>query len=161
MPLVKSQKAVSLNVSLPFNLKSEMDDYGNWADASNDDIIAHALKLLFEKDAEWVERKNPSPALAAMGKTAFVREVYAEIAAGKHQKINEKAGKISAGSVFKVLKEVHGRDDIAYGTCTAQTSWMNGLVRNEANARNHDKQNLKLWESLRTRIQELGGDRID
>ena len=158
MPLVKSKKTVPLNVSLPFNLKSEMDDYATWADASNDDIIAHALELLFEQDIEWVKKNNPTIALPAMGKTAFVREVYAKIASGKHQTENEKAGYINSGSVSKVVREVYGRDDIAYGTCTAQTSWMNRLVRNEANERNDCPQD---WESLHTRIQELGGDRID
>jgi hypothetical protein len=158
MPLVKSKKTVPFNVSLPFNLKSEMDDYATWADASNDDIIAHALELLFEQDIEWVKKNNPTIALPAMGKTAFVREVYAKIASGKHQTVNEKAGYINSGSVSKVVREVYGRDDIAYGTCTAQTSWMNRLVRNEANERNDCPQD---WESLHTRIQELGGDRID
>jgi flavorubredoxin len=154
MALVKSKKTVPVSVSLPLTIKSEMDSYATWADVSHDDIVAHALELLFEQDDEWVEKKNPGLAVATMGKTAFVREVYAEIASGKHQQVKEKAGNIKSGSVSKVIKEVYGRDDIAYGTCTAQTSWANRLVRNEANERSVDPDG---WKSLRTRVQELGG----
>ena len=154
MALVKSKKTTSLSLSLPIDLKSEMDGYAAWADVSADDIVAHALELLFKEDLEWAAKKKPAAPSAAMGKTALVREVYAEIAAGKHPHIAEKAGEISSGSVFKAIKEVYGRDDIAYGTCTAQTSLMNRLVRNEYSERSNQPND---WEPLCARVEALGG----
>lgn len=151
MPLVKSKKNVEFTVKVPSSLFEEMERYSSWADVSMEDIVSHAVKMLFEQDQHWVEEKTPG---ASMTKTGFVREVYAEIVSGKHSDINEKIGKVSAGSAFKVISEVRKRDDIAYGTCTAQVSYCNKLAQTQGKQSDKEAHD---WKVLSAKIAELGG----
>ena len=154
MSLVKSRQATDITVKIPKSLREEIDRYSTWADVSMDDIVSQAVEMLFERDQKWVDENTTQTPGITLKKNEFVRQVYAEIVSGKHPAINELAGKVSSGSVFKIIKENYKREDIAYGTCTSQTSYCNRLIKNQ----NDERKNAPdYWECLSERIKKLGG----
>lgn len=152
MAIVKSKKKTSISTLIDVEVFSELEKYAQWADVGIDDVIEQALEFLFSKDSEWINAKSQTIQPKPIRKTLMVREIYAEIAAGKHSEFLEKAGYINPRSVFNVIKKTHGEDAVAYGTVTSQTSWCNRLIRNQANERDNDP---TTWTLLCERIPGL------
>jgi hypothetical protein len=158
MAIVKPRisKTKEMKADIVEYIYDEAVEYADWAKVSLNDVIEHALGMLFKEDADWNNRATTTTQLAnfsLLGKVATIRKAFAKLASVYDK--DKMTGGVDSSEVIKLIHETFGRPDVPANTCIAQTSTFNRLVRNENNLR---ASLPKEWEALKTALDEYDVD---
>jgi hypothetical protein len=155
MALIKpSNRLKTIEIRVPLDLVSEVDEYLIWAGVSMDDFVEQSFLITLEKDAEWIKRKDRQISKLPIsrqifGKIETIRKAFAKLTS--EYDVHTMKGGIESSDVLRLVHNEFDRRDIPSNTCIAQTSTFNRLIRNENNLR---ESLLKEWEPLKLVLEE-------